>query len=61
MGLIQVLDIWVLKASALVASVYVSVIMVNALIGKRSGTADNQALGFFILFLISLLIHLVMV
>ena len=59
MGLEYLLDISVLKISGLLSSVYLSLIIIELLLSKRSSILRKQAFGFLMLFFISLLMYFV--
>lgn len=59
MSLESFLDLAVLKTSGIVSSLYLSWIAIDLLRSKRSVAARNQALGFLVLFFISVLVYFV--
>ena len=59
MGIVRVLDIPVLKVSAAVVSVYISVVIATLQRESRDNKIREQILGFAILFLISLFVYVV--
>ena len=60
MGIGGTLDALVLKASAIISSVYVSALMLMMVLHGENDVVNKQAVGFIALFYIALLVYLVM-
>lgn len=58
MDLLSFFVISILKLSALASSAYISLIIAETLLSKRSEHLRNQAFGFLVLFFTSLLIYM---
>ncbi len=59
MGIEKLLDTNVLKASAIVSSVYISILIAGFPFSRKSETVVKQAVGFVTLFFIALFVYLV--
>ena len=59
MGIEKLLDIDVLKASAIVSSVYISILIAGFPFSRKSEIVGKQAAGFITLFFIALFVYFV--